>query len=167
MKTKEQKKKELAKLKDGLAKARITIFTSFAREGEKGLTVGNMRALKKNLRTVNSEYVVEKKTLLNKAITESKKNIDIFQYPGSMGVVFGYGDEAATAKSLYDFAKKNPALKYFGAYWGGKFMELAEFAEFAKLPAREVLIARFLGMMKYPLSALAVALNQIAGTKSD
>jgi len=166
MKSREQKRKELAKLKDKLSKARITIFTSFAREGEKGLAVGNMQALKKDLRAADSEYLVEKKTLLGKALTEDQKNVDVFQYPGSMGMVFGYGDETATAKSIYNFARKNPALKYFGAFWSGKFMDLAEFTEFAKLPGREVLIARLLGMMKYPLSALANILDQIGKKKT-
>jgi len=62
MKSKEQKKKELAGLKDKLAKSKITIFTTFAREGEKGLAVSGMRGLKKDLRAADSEYVVGKKT---------------------------------------------------------------------------------------------------------
>ncbi len=162
MKSKIQKKKELAELKEKLLKSKITIFTSFAREGEKGLNVTGIRTLKKELRAVESEYVVEKKTLLDKALSEAKKTVDIFQYPGSLGVVFGYGDEMAIAKSVYGFAKKNPAMKYFGALWNGRFMDLTEFTEFARLPAREVLIARLLGMLNYPLSALAAALHQIA-----
>ncbi len=165
MKSKEQKKKELAGLKDKLAKAKIMIFTTFARAGEKGLAVSGMRELKKGLRAADSEYVVGKKTLLSKVLAEDKKNVDVFQYQGSMGMVFGYSDEAATAKSIYNFARKNPAMKYFGAIWNGKFMDLAEFTEFAKLPAREVLIARLLGMLNYPLSALAATLNQIAQKK--
>jgi large subunit ribosomal protein L10 len=163
MKSKVQKKKELAELKDKLSKSKITIFTSFARAGEKGLKVTDIQALKKDLRAADSEYVVEKKTLLDKALVEDKKgDIDVFQYEGSLGVVFGYGEETAIAKSVYTFARKNPALKYFGALWNGKFMDLAEFTEFAKLPTREVMIARFLGMLNYPLSGLAAVLNQIA-----
>ncbi len=170
MKSKAQKKEELAGLKKKLSKSKITIFTSFAREGGKGLNVSGMRALKKDLRAADSEYVVGKKTLLNKVLAEDKKDIDVFQYPGSIGIVFGYGDEMAIAKSVYNFARKNPAMKYFGALWNPSatsgqasiFMDLTEFAEFAKLPVREVLIARLLGMIKYPLSALAATLHQIA-----
>ena len=166
MKTREQKRKELAALKDKLSKSKIAIFTTFAREGEKGLAVSGMRGLKKDLRAADSEYVVEKKTLLDKALTENKKNINVFQFPGSMGMVFGYGDEAAIARSVYNFAKKNPALKYFGAFWNGRFMDLAEFTEFAKLPTKEVMIARLLGMLMYPVSALAIVLNQISKNKN-
>ncbi len=167
MKTKLQKKDELADLKYKLSKAKITIFTSFAREGEKGLNVSQLRVLKKDLKTMDSEYLVEKKTLLDKTLGETKKGVDVFQYQGSIGLVFGYGDEIGAAKTVYTFAKKNPALKYFGALWGGKFMDLPEFTEFARLPAREVLISRLLGMMKYPLSALAAVLNQVAEKKAS
>lgn len=167
MKSFVQKKEELAKLKDKLSKAKITIFTSFAREGEKGLNVSAMRELKKGLKSVDSDYLVEKKTLLDKALKDVKKDLDIFQYRGSLGVVFGYGDEPSIAKSLYNFARKNPALKFFGALWGSKFMDVAEFTEFAKLPSKEVLIARLLGLMKYPISAMAILLNKIAESKAQ
>jgi large subunit ribosomal protein L10 len=162
MKTKEQKKRELDILKSKFSKSKIAVFTSFAREGEKGLAAGEIRLLKDNLKTTDSEYLVGKKTLINKVLTEINSGVDIFKFPGSIGIVFGYGEEPKTAKSVYDFAKKNPALKYFGALWNGKFINYENLVELAKLPNREVLIARLLGMIKYPLSALAVVLNQIA-----
>ena len=153
-------------MKDKLLKAGVVIFTTFAREGEKGLNVSEMRELKRELRGIDSEYLIGKKTLLDKTLAEGKKDIDVFQCPGSMGMVFGYGDEAAIARSVYNFAKKNPALKYFGAFWNGRFMDLAEFTEFAKLPTKEVMIARLLGMLMYPVSALAIVLNQISKNKN-
>ncbi len=171
MKSFTQKKEELLKLKDKLTKAKITVFTSFARLGEKGLDVAGMRKLKNDLRAVDSEYVVEKKTLLDRVLTQLPTTnrrlptVDIFEYQGSVGTAFGYGDEQSAAKTIYNFAKKNPALKYFGAIWGGKFMDLTEFTEFAKLPTKDIMIARLLGMMRYPLSALAVVLKQITDKK--
>jgi large subunit ribosomal protein L10 len=162
MKSKTQKKKELEILEASLSKSKITVFTSFAGKTGKGLGVADMQKLKKDLRGVNSEYIVEKKTLLNKALTEKKMKADVFEFPGSIGVVFGSGDETAVAKSVYSFSRKNPAFKYFGAFVGDKFMDFAEFTEYAKLPSREVLLARFLGMLMYPLTSFAGVLNQIA-----
>lgn len=162
MKSFQQKKEELAKLKDKLAKAKLVILSSFGRAGEKGLAVSEMRELKKALKAVEAEYTISKKTLFDKAIKERGKSLDIFQYEGSLGAAFGYADEQSAAKALYGFARKHPALKYFGAIWGDKFLDTAQFVEFAKLPAKEVLVARLLGMMKYPLSALANVLDQIA-----
>lgn len=162
MKTKEEKKKELNILKDKFSRSKIVIFTSFAREGEKGLNVSEMKALKNDLRVIDSEYVVGKKTLINRLLAEKNSNVDVFKYPGSIGLVFGYGEESAVVKSVYNFTKKNSILKFFGALWSGKFVDYKDLVELAKLPSREILIARLLGMLKYPLSALANALNQIA-----
>ena len=165
MKSFAQKKEELAELKNKLAKAKIVVFSSFAREGEKGLNVSNMRELKKGLKAFDSEYLVEKKTLLDKSLKNVEHSVDVFEYNGSLGVALGYGDGQATAKTIYNFAKKHPALKYFGAIWNGKFMDLTQFTEFAKLPSKDIMIARLLWMMKYPISALAVTLKQIADKK--
>lgn len=125
-----------------------------------------MRELKIGLRNVKGEYLVEKKTILERALKENKGGLDVLQYQGSLGVVFGYGDEQSVAKSIYSFAKKNPMLKYFGAIWNGKFLDHVQFTEFAKLPTKEIMIAKLLGMMKYPLSALANVLDQISKQKA-
>lgn len=167
MKSFKEKKEDLAGLGDKLSRAKITVFTTFARAGEKGLNVKKLRELKKDLQATDSLYLVEKKTILDKALKNSKASVDVFSYEGSVGVVLGYGDEQSVAKSVYNFARKNAAFKYFGALWGGKFMALSEFTEFAKLPSREVMLARLFGMMKYPLSVLTNILDQISKSKTS
>jgi large subunit ribosomal protein L10 len=167
MKSFKQKKEDLAELKDKLNKSKLTVFTSIARKGEKGLNVKDLQVLKKSLRATDSEFVVEKKTLLDKALKETKTSdqVDVFGFDGSMGVIFNYGDQSGAAKSAYDFSRKNQILKFFGAILGGKFVDSKGFIEFAKLPSREVLIGRILGLMKYPLSSLASVLGQVAKNK--
>lgn len=165
MKTKAQKREELAKIREEFSKAKITVFTSFAGIGEKGLSVGQMAELKKELRKNNSSYLVGKKSLVDRVVKNVNNTADVFQYPGSLGLAFGFGDIAATAKTLAGFAKKNHALKFFGALLGQKLIDVTAFNELAKLPSREVMIARLLGMMKYPISGLAVVLDQISKQK--
>lgn len=160
MKTFKQKKDQLKKLKDKIKKSKFTILTSFARIGEKGLNVGEMKELKNSLRSMDSEYSVEKKTLLDKALKlTGNKDVDIFSYQGSLGLVLSYGDEVSVAKSVYTFAKKKPTFKFFGAIWGNKFIDQSEVTELAKLPSRDVLIGRTVGMIKYPLSGLVNVLQ--------
>ncbi|MEX1064215.1 MAG: 50S ribosomal protein L10 [Candidatus Paceibacterota bacterium] len=159
MKTFQQKKEGLSKVKDKLSKSKITVFTTFSREGEKGLSVVDMRTFKKGLKDVEAEYLVEKKTLVDKALKDDKKDVDVFQFNGSMGVVFGYGDEATVAKSIYNFSKSNPALHFFGALFNDQFIDADKFSELAKLPSRDVMLGRTLGMMKYPLSGLVNVLQ--------
>ena len=64
MKSKTQKKEELKKLKAKLPKSKITVFTTFSRAGEKGLSVAQMSELKKALRAIDAELFVTKKTLM-------------------------------------------------------------------------------------------------------
>jgi large subunit ribosomal protein L10 len=47
----------------------------------------------------------------------------------------------------------------------GHFVSKDELLTMATLPSRDELLARLLGMLKYPLSSLAVVLNQVAKSK--
>ena len=161
MKTKQQKQESFSRIKAKLAKSRIAILTSFSpastsqggQAGGKGLNVGNMKELRKTLRPLDAEYTVEKKTIFDRAAHQN--------FPGSLGVAYSYGDPFAVAKALWQFAKKHSALKLFGALMGSEFVDEARLVEWAKLPAKEVLISRLVGMLSYPMRSLAVVLNQI------
>jgi large subunit ribosomal protein L10 len=166
MKTKAQKKESIDALAKVLPSSTLTVFTTFARAGESGLSVAQMETLKRALLKADGEYVVAKKTLVNKALTDlNYDGVDVFGMDGSMGLVLAHGDAFAIAKVLYAFAKENPALKLYAAWMDGHLMSRAELIDIATLPSRDELLARLLGMLKYPLSSLAVVLNQVAKGK--
>lgn len=163
MKSRTQKNKEVAELKKKLPQSSITVFSSFYKAGEKGLSVAQMTELKKILRQVDAEYFVSKKTLIDVALKNLKYDgADVFSIDGSVGLVLGSGDSYAIAKKLYEFAKKNTALQFFGALLGDSFIDKEQFIEMAKMPSRETLLARLFGMMKYPISGLAIVLGEIS-----
>jgi len=162
MKPKSQKKEEVAKLKDKLPKSNITVFTTFSRAGEKGLSVAQMSELKRLLRQIDAEYFVSKKTLIDVVLKNLKYGgADIYSMDGSIGLVLGGGDPYAISKKLYEFAKKNTALHFFGAFLENGFITKEQFMEMAMMPSRETLFARLFGMMKYPINGLIIILNQI------
>lgn len=166
MKTKAQKTAELQSLRSKLPGSSITVFTTFAKPGEKGLSVSQMQTLKRGIRALDSEYVVTKKTLVDRAVKGAAEgDVDVYGMEGSVGVVIGKGDAYAIAKKLYDFAKTNPALQFWGGMFGGKFINKEGFLEMAKMPSKEVLIGRLLGMLTYPMRGLAVSLSEIAKKK--
>ena len=165
MKSKTQKKEELKKLKAKLPKSKITVFTTFSRAGEKGLSVAQMSELKKALRAIDAELFVTKKTLMDLALKELKSGADVYSMEGSVGLVLGSGDAYEISKKLYEFAKKNKALQFFGAIFESHFMDKEKFLEMAKMPSREILLARLFGMMKYPVSGLAMVLSEIVKKK--
>jgi large subunit ribosomal protein L10 len=167
MKTKAQKKESIDALEQVLPGSTITIFTTFARAGEAGLSVAQMQEMKRAIRSADGEYIVAKKTLVDKALHDLKYDgVDVFGMDGSMGLVLGHGDAYAIAKQLYQFAKANPALKLFVAWMDGHAVSHEQLMDIATLPTRDELIARLLGMLKYPLSSLAVVLNQVATQKT-
>lgn len=167
MKPKLQKKEELKKLKEKLPKSKITVFTTFSRAGEKGLSVAQMSELKKALRVIDAELFVTKKTLMDLALKELKSEADVYGMEGSVGLVLGSGDAYAISKKLYEFAKKNKALQFFGAIFENSFMGKEGFLEMAKMPSKEILIGRLLEMLTYPMRGLAVALSEVAKKKES
>lgn len=160
MKSKTQKQAELKALKAKLPEAQITVFTSFARTGEKGLSVAQMTELKRLLRSIKSEYVVTKKTIIDWAIAD--KGADVYGMNGSLGLVVGNDEPYSVAKKIYEFAKKNTALQFFGALLNGTFIGKDQFMEMAKMPSREQLIAKLVGMLKYPVTSLYGVMTEIA-----
>ncbi len=169
MKTRSQKQTEVGKLKEKFPKSTITIFTTFAREGEKGLSVAQMQELKRALRSLKqSEYLIAKKSLTDLTVKDlNYDGVDVFSMQGSLGVVVGNDDAYSIAKKVYEFSKKNQALKFFGAYFDGSFLDVERFMEMAKMPSHIELIARLLGMLKYPLSSLTIVLKQISDKKQE
>lgn len=168
MKSREQKGQDLKKLKEKLPGAHMTVFTTFAREGEKGLSVAQLQELRRALREIEADYMVTKKSLVDRAVKDLKYDgIDVFGMNGSVGIVLGRGDGYALAKKLYDFAKKNQALKFFGAWYEGAFVDQEHVTVMAQMPSKEVLLGRLFGMLKYPVSSLAIVLSEVAKTKGQ
>lgn len=174
MKSKLQKSEELKALKIKLPKSKVTIFTSFSKAGEKGLSVAQMTELKRLLRSFHSEYFVTKKTLMDLALRSKPfdktqggqyDGLDVYSMDGSVGLVLGADDPYAVSKKVYEFSRKNPALYFWGAIMEGKFLGREAFLEVAKLPSKEVLIDRLVGMLTYPMRGLAVTLSEIAKKK--
>lgn len=160
-KTREQKKKIVEELFERLPKAKIVMFASFAREGEKGLSVSQSQELKKNLKSTDSEYFVSKKTLIDVALKQASYSdtVDASQLNGSLGLIFGYGDVVSAAKTAYMFSKTNQALSLLGALMDKKFIGAEKLVELAKLPAKEVLLGEAVGLIGSPLSGLVNVLQ--------
>ncbi|TSC73918.1 MAG: large subunit ribosomal protein L10 [Parcubacteria group bacterium Gr01-1014_44] len=141
-----------------MPEAEMVIFTSYSQAGEKGLSVAKMRELKKVLRALGAEYVVAKKNLIRIAAEQARlgKLVDVNSFIGSLGLVVGpkKSDSAFLSKNVYDFSKANPVFKVFGAILEQKYLNADSFNELAKLPSRDILLGRMVGMMQYPLTGL-------------
>jgi large subunit ribosomal protein L10 len=116
-----------------------------------GLTVEEISELRSKLRSFDSEYVVVKNTLSERALKEA--GIDAGKnFSGSTALVIENGDLVSPAKAIMDFAKTHVKLKIRAGYLEGKFVNAAVIEQLSSLPSKEVLIAKMLGSMNAPIT---------------
>ncbi|MCE1227972.1 MAG: 50S ribosomal protein L10 [Firmicutes bacterium] len=157
-----QKQKEVTLLKGTFTSAKSAVVLGF-----KGLTVDKDTTFRKNIREGKAQYRVSKNTLLRLAVKETVFESLTSHFKGSTAVATSEGDVVALAKAVHTFLKDNPAASFKGAILDGKAVSIQEFQAIAELPSREVLIGKLLYLMQYPVSGLAIALDQIRKQKEE
>jgi large subunit ribosomal protein L10 len=144
---------ELKAKVDGTSTAVVTEY--------RGMTVAEISTLRRQLRTLDADYKVFKNTLVRRAIEgTSVASLDEFLV-GPTAIAFVNGDVSAVAKALRDFAKATPTLIVKGGVLDGKPLSLKDLSALADLPSRDVLLARFAGLLASPLATLAGLLKAV------
>ncbi|MFN7684157.1 MAG: 50S ribosomal protein L10 [Oligoflexia bacterium] len=145
-------KSELAnELKEKFDKAQVALFADY-----KGLTANQADDLRKQLRAQKVEVKVLKNNVARLVSKDGhlgdqgKQVMD--SVVGPTLVAFAYGDPAAAAKVLHKFSQDNQALKIKDSLFGKTKLEAAGVEELARLPTKEVLLAKMLGSMNAPVS---------------
>ena len=114
--TKEKKEEVIAELQDLFKNAKSVVFSDY-----KGINVKDFGTLRSKLRENEVNFKVAKKTLIKIAAEKTGfKDLPDEVLEGQVGLAFGMGDEVAAAKTLYEFSKKNEAIKLLGALMEGR-----------------------------------------------
>ena len=158
---KNQKIAEIAVLKETFTTATSAIVIQF-----KGLAVGKDTAFRKSIRDSKAQYRVSKNTLLRLAVkgTSFAELGDAFR--GASAIATTHDDVVALAKAINGFLKDNPAASFKAGIMDGKPVSALQLQTLAELPSRDVLIAKLLYLMQYPISGLAVVLEGIRKQKA-
>ena len=127
----------------------------------RGLKVKDLATLRRSLRTSGGEYKIYKNTLVRLAAKGSGLAELESLLVGPTAIAFVDGDPAAVAKALRDYARTNPLLVLKGGVLGTKILTAQETAALAELPSREVLLARFAGLLAAPMQQLAGLLQAL------
>lgn len=151
--TKEKKQAITKELADKLAKQKSLIFADFS-----GLKVKDLSELKKKLKAAGAEFKVAKKTLIDLAFKNSKIDIGAKNLAGQIALIFGYTDEVAPAKIIYEFGKTNEHIKILGGYLRQP-LTIAQVESLAQMPSREQLISNFISVLSSPIRGLAAVLR--------
>jgi large subunit ribosomal protein L10 len=127
----------------------------------RGMTVAQISALRRELRTLGADFKVFKNTLVKRAIvgTPSESMGEFLQ--GPTAIAFVNGDVSAVAKALRDFAKATPTLVVKGGVLDGKTLSVTDLTALADLPSREVLLAQFAGALAAPMRTMAGLLKAV------
>ncbi len=133
------------KIKD--AHSMIVVSTS-------GITVAEITELRSKFREAGVDYKVLKNTLVRRAMDdlEIKDLDDILVGPSAFA--FGMTDAVAPAKIISDYIAdtKSKKITVKAGLVEGHYMDPEAVAALAKLPSREVLIAKMMGSFNAPIT---------------
>ena len=153
--TKQQKEDILADMTEQMKSAKSVVFADY-----QGLTVKDMKELRKMMRDEGVKYNVVKKTLIQLAAKAAGfDEIPEENLEGPVGVAFSMEDEIAGARLIHKFSKKNKNLKLRGALFEGRVLTIDETKELAMLPGKDELIGKVVYLFNYPISGFHGVLN--------
>lgn len=138
-------------LREKFTKAKVAIFADY-----KGLKATQADELRKQLRAHKVEVKVLKNNVARLMTKEGGMGEDakgvMDRVIGPTLVAFAYGDPAAAAKIIHKFSVDNEALKLKESLLGQKRIDASGVEELAKLPSKEVLLAKMLGTLNAPVT---------------
>ena len=126
----------------------------------RGVTVGQMTALRKEARTAGVYLKVLKNTLARRAITGTPFAQLSEQMTGPL--VYAMADDPVACAKLLDwFAKDNEKLVVRAGALPGQMLDRSRIKALANLPSRDVLLARLMSTMQAPVGQFVRTLNEI------
>ena len=127
----------------------------------KGINVADDTALRKELREAGVKYSVVKNTLLFRACEDAELQGLQTTLEGTTALATSDDDYTAAARILSNYAKKSKTFEIKAGYLDGEIIDLATIDHLAKLPTREVLLAKLLGSLKAPMSNFAYLIDAL------
>lgn len=152
----EEKKVAVSNLTEDLKNAVAGVLVDY-----RGITVEQDTELRRKFREAGVEYKIVKNSLLRFASKEvGLDELDSVLH-GPTAIAFHREDMVAPAKILADYAKTNEVIEIKSGFMEGKVISIDEIKTLAATPSKDVLIAKIMGSLNAPVSALARLLNTI------
>jgi large subunit ribosomal protein L10 len=153
-----QKEAQVAELKEKFSRATCLYLVDY-----RGLDVESVNKLRRRVRKEGNgayEYRVLKNAVLRRAAEGSDYARIAEQFVGPTAVALSFGDPAALAKILDQFAEEHQAFSLKGGVVDGALLGRAEIAKLATLPSLDELRGRIVGLLLAPASKLARLLSE-------
>jgi large subunit ribosomal protein L10 len=152
----ELKKEKVAEITQKLRNAKCVVLVSYS-----GITVEEITSLRAKCRDAGVDYVVYKNNLMIRALD----SLDIHDFDhllvGPCAYAFSDNDPVAPAKVLTDYITQSRSNKISikAGLVEGQFMDVAGVDALAKLPSKDVLVARLMGSLNAPITNLVGVLS--------
>jgi large subunit ribosomal protein L10 len=127
----------------------------------RGISVPQAAELRGRLRDADARFRVVKNTLTLRAADKAGAEPLKAFLEGPTAMTFVRGDAAAAAKALSDFRRQSGGalLEFKGGWMNGAVLAAPEIEAISRLPSRDVLYGRLVGMVASPLTGLVTSLN--------
>ncbi len=159
--TKSQKKVILDSLSKVIKDAKSVVFVNFH-----NLSVADDTVMRKALRASGVGYVVAKKTLAKIAMGNASVGGEMPTLEKELALAYGE-DLVAPAREVFNFQKKyKDNVSIMGGIFEGKYMSREEMSSIALIPSKEGLYGMFANIINSPIQRFAIALSEVAKTKT-
>ena len=128
----------------------------------RGITVEQITSLRNDLRKENVEYKVAKNTLIKLAVKGTEYEGLTEYLEGPTAIAISHEDCTAPARIMSKTADTVEAFNFKAGWVEGQVYDAKGIEEIAKIPSKEVLIAKVLGGFNAPITSLAYVIKAIA-----
>jgi large subunit ribosomal protein L10 len=151
----DQKKQVVKDVSAVVSKASTAIVAEY-----KGMTVEQMKVLRREAYENNVSIRVVKNTLLRRVVKDTDFSCLEEHLVGPLAFATSE-DPVAVAKVLHKYAKEYDALEIKAGSMSGVLLTDGEIKALAQLPSRDELLAKLMGTMQAPAAKFVQTLNEI------
>lgn len=156
----QEKQAVVAEVSAQVAQAQTIVVAEY-----RGIPVADITSLRANARKNGVYLHVLKNTLARRAVQGTPFEVLADKMVGPL-VYSMSADAVAAAKVVHEFTKTNDKLVIKGGAYNGKALDAAAVAALASVPSKEVLLAQLLGVMKSPITSMAIVLKALSEQKA-
>lgn len=151
----DQKKQVVEDVSAVVGNAQATVIAEY-----RGMTVEQMKVLRREAHENNVSLRVVKNTLLRRAVQGTDHSCLDELLVGPLAFAASE-DPVAVAKVLNKYAKEYEALEIKAGSMSGSLLSEGDIKALAQLPSRDELLAKLMGTMQAPVAKFVQTLNEI------
>lgn len=151
----QEKQVLIESLRDSFSSSQASFLVKY-----KGLTVSQMQALRKGLRSNEASIKIAKARLMKRAV-EGMEGADQLapHFHDQIGAVFVTKSAPEAAKFLAEYAKTHAGFQLVVGVIDSQLYDATSINRIANLPSREVLLAQLCGTLQAPMTQTVTVLH--------